>query len=720
MTGIVERVRRVLAPRQVKAPAQGKVIFWPKWVEGQAQWQMTDLSAYIEEGFEMNAVIYAAIMFKVRAAYAAVLRGYEGTRDEPVLLDYGHELSLICERPNHYQSFAELQAEMLVYFNLMGNAYVWFRRQAGREYPLSFYCLRPDWVHHIYDGQELRGYVYAPKGIAIADGTPLLPEDVMHVRLPNPGDQYAGMGKGLSPIAPLARSADVDNIATAWLKLFFDEGAMPRGLLSVDAPLNEQIIEEATERWTESYGGNANWLKPLILGNGAAYQKIGQTFAELDVSRLDARNESRIVMPFGVPLTLIESRPDLAQATYSNKQQDYKMFLETTLLPELDMFQQEWRYYLRSDDGREFAQYDLARVPGYVDKEARLLSLAAAWEAGAATRREYRTALGLPAGDTDDVYKVPTLSAMLVPAFAPSVAPQSEVGSESSTEDAADKALGALWMAPEQKAAIWRVIDTKARSWERDAARAAGSCFETDRREILAIINAGQKDAYAEAKSIAWSLMLFKVVDYLMTAGSGNWRKVFAPILAAVVVDQGEQLNALFGMSFDVRNLLAEDWFRSYTMTFADPITATSNDTLHRMFERAMADGWSVPQMQTAINGVFDQWISGNADPEDLAFALDRLPPHRRELIARTETMRASNAGAQALYKKWGVRKKEWLTSLDGRERPSHHDANGQVVAIDEPFIVGGSQMMQPGDQNAPIGEVANCRCTVLPVMEGI
>ena len=223
----------------------------------------------------------------------------------------------------------------------------------------------------------------------------------------------------------------------------------------------------------------------------------------------------------------------------------------------------------------------------------------------------------------------------------------------------------------------------------------------------------GKKAAYAEGKSVSWSLLLFKVVDYLMTAGKGNWRAVFAPVLA-VVVDQGEQLNALFGMQFNVRNLLAGTG-PSYTMTFADPISQTSNDTLHRVFERALADGWSVPQMQTAINGVFDQWISGDVPAEDLAFALDRLPPHRRELIARTETMRASNAGAQALYRNWGVRRKEWLATEDNRTRDSHREANGQVVGIDEPFIVGGAEMMQPGDSNAPLSETVQCRCTVFP-----
>ena len=75
MTNIVERVKSVFTGRKA-APAPN-LIFWPQWREGQPEWQMTDLSRYIKDGYERNAVIYAAVMFKVRAAYSAVLRAYE-------------------------------------------------------------------------------------------------------------------------------------------------------------------------------------------------------------------------------------------------------------------------------------------------------------------------------------------------------------------------------------------------------------------------------------------------------------------------------------------------------------------------------------------------------------------------------------------------------------------------------------------------------------------
>lgn len=127
--------------------------------------------------------------------------------------------------------------------------------------------------------------------------------------------------------------------------------------------------------------------------------------------------------------------------------------------------------------------------------------------------------------------------------------------------------------------------------------------------------------------------------------------------------------------------------------------------------------------MEKALGTLFRQWAHGDVtDPQDRYFAAQRLPPYRAEIIARTETIRASNAGSTALYRDWGVKFKEWWATADNRTRDTHQvgAAVGKeplVVGIDEPFIIGGVPLMYPGDPGAPLREVANCRCTVLPVM---
>lgn len=88
--------------------------------------------------------------------------------------------------------------------------------------------------------------------------------------------------------------------------------------------------------------------------------------------------------------------------------------------------------------------------------------------------------------------------------------------------------------------------------------------------------------------------------------------------------------------------------------------------------------------------------------------------------IARTETTRVENSAKQSVgdegkrlgFNMW----KRWVATADDRTRDEHLNADGQEVPNDEPFEVGGEQMMYPGDISlgASAWNVINCRCTVV------
>lgn len=88
--------------------------------------------------------------------------------------------------------------------------------------------------------------------------------------------------------------------------------------------------------------------------------------------------------------------------------------------------------------------------------------------------------------------------------------------------------------------------------------------------------------------------------------------------------------------------------------------------------------------------------------------------------VARTETTRVQNSakmdvgkqGEKLGFNMW----KRWVATPGDRTRDEHADADGQEVPIDEPFIVGGEEMMYPGDESmgASAWNVINCRCTMV------
>lgn len=197
-----------------------------------------------------------------------------------------------------------------------------------------------------------------------------------------------------------------------------------------------------------------------------------------------------------------------------------------------------------------------------------------------------------------------------------------------------------------------------------------------------------------------------------------RWASALAPVMQGVVVEAAQHWTVETGISFDVRNLQAEDWFNKTALQFSTPINATSERELAAILQQADRDGWTVSTTQKALSDTFNQWINGNTDAA--SFAAERLPPYRTEMIARTVSTQSYSAGSMELYKSEGVQQKEWLATMDNRTRDDHAEANGQVVGVDEPFLVGGYEMMFPGDDSggADASEIVNCRCTVLPVLD--
>ena len=62
-----------------------------------------------------------------------------------------------------------------------------------------------------------------------------------------------------------------------------------------------------------------------------------------------------------------------------------------------------------------------------------------------------------------------------------------------------------------------------------------------------------------------------------------------------------------------------------------------------------------------------------------------------------------------------GKTKKQWVAIMDKKTRSTHRSADGEIIGITEPFIVGGSLLMYPRDVSlgASSSEIVGCRCSV-------
>lgn len=134
----------------------------------------------------------------------------------------------------------------------------------------------------------------------------------------------------------------------------------------------------------------------------------------------------------------------------------------------------------------------------------------------------------------------------------------------------------------------------------------------------------------------------------------------------------------------------------------------TAYENLKVSLVKGIEQGESIPKLSKRIKEQYEDYIGKNN--------------WKAKRIAQTEVGKASNFAAQESYKQSGVViGKEWLSSRDKRVRDAHQEQKiGQIrVELDKPFIVDGEELMFPGDERGLAKNVINCRCTILPILEG-
>lgn len=134
--------------------------------------------------------------------------------------------------------------------------------------------------------------------------------------------------------------------------------------------------------------------------------------------------------------------------------------------------------------------------------------------------------------------------------------------------------------------------------------------------------------------------------------------------------------------------------------------------------EIALDNVKDIYELRKAVNRQFITGIMKGERPDELIARLSKVTELKLSditRIARTQTTRLENMARLDAYgvgKNMGYRMvKQWVCVHDKKTREAHKNANGQIVGIDEPFIVDGEELMHPGDQAGSAGNVINCRC---------
>ncbi len=696
-----------------------------------------NMRAYIQEGYRSSKTVFRVVGHIARAGAGIKWKHYTDESRKREITN--SDLLTLWKRPSPRVAGTSFREAMIAYYCMTGNNYLLGIN--SQQNPTAkfdeLYNLRPDLI-------KIKSDENGPLYYEFGNFTPprrYADPFVMHNKLFAGNDDIYGM----SPIEVAAMLIDVQKAGQKWNLGLLNNMARPGGAWVTDALLDDISYKGLKEEIRKKFAGPRNAGETAILHGGVKWQSMSMSPYELDWLESDTKGDRDIAgIFFNFPTFLL----GLADATFDN-QDAAKRFLYTDIVfPIMDMFEDSLNMWLTPRYGGYLA-YDRDDVETIADqiKAAKAQDsdrATAEFTASTTTFLEAREIQGKPllpvkdfviinsipvhVEDLDEYIAALTGEKINPPAPPPPLLlppPQTtitEVPTDDTTTDAADSsdnipgkpsALSAhrghlatkvldLQTAAE-KAAYFKTVESQRAKWEKVIQGRLQDYFKDEQKTISAAVNRGSVEDAVDSVKHALTVL----------EQQGSLKHLIVSLYQDVGTDSGESV--LKDLKYDQKpfetkdtssgfdlNLHAPDvlvYLLSLAGTKVQQITDTTLAQLQSTLEAGVQAGESIAQLSKRIDDLY----------------LLQIIPNRSQTIAASEVAAANNYGSHEAAKASDLSlNKVWLATDDSHTRPDHREADGQTVGVDEPFKVGGSQLMYPGDISlgASADEIIRCRCT--------
>lgn len=595
---------------------------------------------------------------------------------------------------------------------LWGSSYTFLERgQTGRQPPREMWWGRADRVTVYPDPTNyIKGFGYAP--MSGQEPLAFAPSETFWLHYPNPLNEYAG----LSPLVAARISADFGTSAMRANDKIFRNGMQLSGAIFPPekgsfSPEQARDLEGLLEKRFQGVDKAHRWA---VFRHPMALQQLG--WSPKDAEMLGGLKWSleEVCRAYHWPIDLVGG-----QRTYENLDAAMRAAWTNCIIPEAAFIANEFtEQVLPMFPGTaDVAVFDTAGIAVLQENRGELVAqIATLATQGVPLNRllqEFMPQLlppnqqGYPWGDVwwAQGTLVPVENAEPRPAPAPVVVtspaeepvveePTEEEPAEEPTEQVHGpaKQRGIEYGSAEHQRAD-KTFQEQIAPWERKMAEMT--------RGLFTRLQASVQDRLSQRGA--------RNVEDVVKAPfeRPKWTKIFRAIFRDLLVE-------LIG---DVMKGAAVDLGVSFSPDMADPnVVRFLENRSQRFAEEVLETTW-VQLKESLSEGV----QAGEGIPE-LAGRVDTVMDSRKssaETIARTEVVSSVNAGAAESWRQSGVvTGKSWLAALDERTRETHVAAHGQEVGLDEPFTVGGEELMYPGDSAGSAENVINCRCALRPVVK--
>ncbi len=212
---------------------------------------------------------------------------------EPAL---DHPLQKILDNPNPLQPSYAFKYSCITDISVTGNCLIYISRSNRWLVQIPTEIISLD----ITGRGDLRGFDIVgvdPMAFPVGMRTKLRPEDVAHIKRPNPSSVFWG----LSPLIPGANPSLFNKYSNEYLLNFYRKGAQPGLVLEMGEEANENQAKKLLASLETAYTGRANQRRGLVLPKGVKVNNVAHTLADQQLIEYIRNNRETLINIFGVP-----------------------------------------------------------------------------------------------------------------------------------------------------------------------------------------------------------------------------------------------------------------------------------------------------------------------------------------------------------------------------------------------------------------------------------
>lgn len=177
-------------------------------------------------------------------------------------------------------------------------------------------------------GQKLYDYYITNTYPTNQDMVTVTSKEMEHIKLFSLPGKLRGLGPIQTCRQDIAAALDLRKYASTW----FQNAGVPTGLLKTNQMLTADQADEITERWHTKQSER----KIAVVGNGFDYDPIALSPKDALFTDVQAQMVQSIARLFGIPARLLLTGIDGSSDTYSNVNDEDRIFIRQTLVSYTD------------------------------------------------------------------------------------------------------------------------------------------------------------------------------------------------------------------------------------------------------------------------------------------------------------------------------------------------------------------------------------------------